>query len=341
MASHPVTVYRWDDPGAPQLPNGKPSEIIDILTKCLVDGYGDKTSLGWTRPFYDATNQAVAFRNSVADGGSGGYVRFASSNGTDNNNVMMTVSSAGSMTDINTSVNQGNIQGFTISSGSGANKLDRWMLIGTPTAFYFVTARNTQNHSVGFIYIPLGFCGDIHAVIPNDAGRFIAVFNTATANGTAASYTDSMNYLTVTISTSASAILKMYDSDNAGLSTNYGFASLNSAQAQQNDARFNGAPTYPNHRLPVPVNRPSMSPDNITASNSDRLGVEPMNSTLRPYHRGFLPGMFTTLYPGYRALTWPGNVILDGISHLPLVNTNSAAVAIFINLEQWDDPYTL
>ena len=47
MAS-PVTIYRWDDVGAPQIVDGKPSEYMNMLKKCLVEGYGSKASLGWT-----------------------------------------------------------------------------------------------------------------------------------------------------------------------------------------------------------------------------------------------------------------------------------------------------
>ena len=73
-----VTTYRWDDAGAPQLTGRTPAEIIDVIYKCAVTGYGEKSPLGWTRPFYDAANQAAAFRNNVAAGGSGGYVKISS-----------------------------------------------------------------------------------------------------------------------------------------------------------------------------------------------------------------------------------------------------------------------
>lgn len=49
----PVKVYKWDDIGAPAL-NKTANCMINIFKACLVDGYGSKTSAGWTAPFEDA-----------------------------------------------------------------------------------------------------------------------------------------------------------------------------------------------------------------------------------------------------------------------------------------------
>lgn len=39
-------VYRWDDPGAPVL-SGTAGALVDVLDKCLVQGYGSKAPAGW------------------------------------------------------------------------------------------------------------------------------------------------------------------------------------------------------------------------------------------------------------------------------------------------------
>lgn len=71
-----VRYYRYDDAGAPSI-EGKVGSLTNLLRKCLVGtggtAYGSKPSAGWTEA-YTGTNIAV-FRNSVADGGSGCYVR--------------------------------------------------------------------------------------------------------------------------------------------------------------------------------------------------------------------------------------------------------------------------
>ena len=66
-----VTVYRWDDPGAPQIVDGRPSEFINVFKKCLVEGYGDKQPLGWQVQLEEAINK-ISFINDVTAGGSGG-----------------------------------------------------------------------------------------------------------------------------------------------------------------------------------------------------------------------------------------------------------------------------
>lgn len=65
-------IYRSTDSGAPVLTGGV-SALINVLDKCLVAGYGSKTAAGWTKP-HTGTNKA-AFRNSLAAGGTGMYLR--------------------------------------------------------------------------------------------------------------------------------------------------------------------------------------------------------------------------------------------------------------------------
>lgn len=51
-----VKVYRSTDTSAPVL-NGSVGTFINVLDACLVNGYGDKTSMGWTKE-YSGTNTA-------------------------------------------------------------------------------------------------------------------------------------------------------------------------------------------------------------------------------------------------------------------------------------------
>jgi hypothetical protein len=52
-----VTVYRSTDSSAPTL-SGTAGDLVNVLDKCLVAGYGSKTAAGWTKPF-TGTNAAV------------------------------------------------------------------------------------------------------------------------------------------------------------------------------------------------------------------------------------------------------------------------------------------
>lgn len=52
-----VTVYRSTDSSAPTL-SGTAGDLVNLLDKVLVAGYGAKTAAGWTKP-YTAANKAV------------------------------------------------------------------------------------------------------------------------------------------------------------------------------------------------------------------------------------------------------------------------------------------
>ena len=54
-----VRLYRSTDGSAPTL-SGTAGDLINLLDKCLVSGYGSSTAAGWTKP-YTSTN-AAAFR---------------------------------------------------------------------------------------------------------------------------------------------------------------------------------------------------------------------------------------------------------------------------------------
>jgi hypothetical protein len=63
------TIYRSSDASAPTL-SGTVGDLVNLLDKCLVTGYGAKTAAGWTKP-YTGTNKA-AFR---MGGGNQFYLR--------------------------------------------------------------------------------------------------------------------------------------------------------------------------------------------------------------------------------------------------------------------------
>tara|TARA_B110000211_G_scaffold15953_1_gene16699 strand:+ start:30563 stop:31603 length:1041 start_codon:yes stop_codon:yes gene_type:complete len=67
MARTP-TVFRWDDPGAPDLNAIMPTNndknklfIHTVLKACLVDGYGDKAAAGWSMPQEEITSGGCRF----------------------------------------------------------------------------------------------------------------------------------------------------------------------------------------------------------------------------------------------------------------------------------------
>ncbi|QNN97198.1 hypothetical protein P9A51_gp43 [Xanthomonas phage Xp12] len=67
-----VRVYSSSDPSAPVLTGSNAGDLLNLLTKCLVDGYGSKAGAGWTKPF-TATNRA-AFKTGAGSRGRYLYV---------------------------------------------------------------------------------------------------------------------------------------------------------------------------------------------------------------------------------------------------------------------------
>lgn len=180
-----VRVYRWDDASAPQLNNAAES-LINILDACLVNGYGAKPSLGWTKPF-SGTNLAV-YRMA---GGNQRYLRVS-----DSSSVAATMRGYGAMTDVSTGTDEFPTAAQA-SSGinyyKSSNSTTRpWVLIGDDKCFYMIgssavtaadgisTHLRTNSSASGI------FFGDFVSFLPGD------VWNTAligaTSNGATASY---------------------------------------------------------------------------------------------------------------------------------------------------------
>lgn len=60
-----VRLYSWDDVGAPQKSIVNDGSLLNILRGCLIDGYGTRTSAGWTMPFSDLPNNKAVFKPNI------------------------------------------------------------------------------------------------------------------------------------------------------------------------------------------------------------------------------------------------------------------------------------
>ena len=130
-----VKYFLSTDSGAPTL-SGTIGSLIGVLDACLVNGYGSKTSLGWTKPF-SGTNLAAYKQTS----GSEFYCRVA-----DTGAQSATAAGFETMSDINTGTNRFPTTG-QLSSGvylyksSSANSNARgWLLVGDEKRFYLFVA---------------------------------------------------------------------------------------------------------------------------------------------------------------------------------------------------------
>ena len=171
-----VTVYRWDDPYAPKL-SASPGALINVLSACLVDGYGSKSGAGWTKTV--GTNVA-AYRQGAL--GSGMSLR-----------VNNSVSSVGyarvvgyeSMTDVDTGTNafptEAQIAGglyMTLSNTTDATARP-WVLAADSGRFYLWVGHNvtTTTGLATVSYEPMYFFGDIISYKPGDAFPTMLIAN--------------------------------------------------------------------------------------------------------------------------------------------------------------------
>ena len=165
-----VTVYRWDDPGAPVLSNPSAGSLIGVLDACLVDGYTGKTGAGWTKAF-SGTNLA-AYRQGA---GSMCYLRV--DDGTGSFKVKMR--GYESMTDIDTGVNAfptttqlaNGVYAAIGTSVTAANK--PWIVLADNKRFYLWVGASSltaaADISTSTTWQGLFFFGDIISFKPGDA----------------------------------------------------------------------------------------------------------------------------------------------------------------------------
>lgn len=308
----PVTVYRWDDAGAPQLTSGiKPSELINVLKKCLVDGYGAKTGLGWSIPFEDAGTFKIVFRNST-NVGSGGFVQFWSSSGTDSVSSGLLFKCARSMSAIDAFIGDGFRSAL---KSQNSLSLTHWILIGTSTGFYFslmgtgttYSAKNGNNCT---------FIGDFDSFFNNDPSRFIANTSSADSN----SFKD--------ISEFSAIYSKIYATDGSLLNALYYSNSLHPNAA--NSATYTS--NLDNVSMGIPVRYyPKEILQSLTTIGTD--GEYPNNSTKLPRYRGLYPGLMQCTYIGFKLSIFPVNRMINNKNHMLLTGQNGAH--IWLNIEEW------
>ncbi|MCS6114458.1 hypothetical protein [Shewanella baltica] len=312
----PVTVYRWDDAGAPVISSsGKPSEMINVLKKCLVDGYGTKSPLGWSVAFEDAVSFKIAFRNSTTQGG-GGYFSIRSTTGADTANGVMKMQSAQAMTDIDTFVKAANFASIRLSSIHR-----KWIIIGTSRGFYAVFGRNDiATYSLGYSEEPLFFVGDIDTLITNDVDAFKLIMSPyASGNVSATGYNYSMTYMFASV-TSTCALF--YNADGSAGSQLYRW------RMPYEIIPYLSALTSPTTKFLSQIIIESNNPQ-----SPDSAGTIQHCSLKMPSLRGVMPGMLMANSNADSTMSWPNFSMLNGVSHLQMRCLENNQV--YINAVSW------
>lgn len=161
------TIYKSTDASAPVL-TGENGKLVDLLTACLVNGYGSKAAAGWTREFTD-TGKAVYrpgagsrlyYRVNDAAAGSGGAKEAL-------------VRGFEGMTDVDTGTGpfpqtaQSALtqNGYIIrKSATASNAARSWKVFAdSRTAYVLVSTGDVSGFSMGVMV------GDIYSYVPGDA----------------------------------------------------------------------------------------------------------------------------------------------------------------------------
>lgn len=198
-----VRVYRSTDSSAPVL-TGQVGTLVTLLDAVLVNGYGAKAALGWTKA-YSGTNQA-AYRNNSSTG-TGSYLRI--DDAVAGNYHRAYVKGFAAMSALSTGTDAFPTATLTDSCWGKSNTQDAtarpWVIVGDEFRFYMFiqTGENGTDWATAFF-------GDIVSYKPSDAYRAAltcryasigsATYNydyLATMGNVAGSFTNVSNSLTM------------------------------------------------------------------------------------------------------------------------------------------------
>ena len=173
------TIYRSSDGSAPTL-SGTAGELVNLLDKCLVAGYGAKSAAGWTKPL-TGTNKA-AFKQGA---GNGFYLRVQDDAPGAAGAAEARLRGYETMSDVDTgtglfpTVAQAANGTFARKSNTASGATRSWIVVADDrTVYVFVLTTDVANNYFTFAF------GDFYSLVTSDGYRtFIigrSLENTAT-----------------------------------------------------------------------------------------------------------------------------------------------------------------
>lgn len=318
-----ATLYKWDDAGAPQIVDGKPSEYINVIKKCLVDGYGAKAAAGWSVAEEDLANTYLALRNDEAAGGSGGVFEIK----------MVTNDNAGAAFDVtsycdyvsNAQKNRGFAPSRFDRSSPGLYMLKNWIVIATKTAFVFWVSSDGKLTDNGFSnreHISF-YAGDFNSFTNNDPATFICWAggeNGSTSQSWSDNFASHLQYAQPEKRT-----VSVYALDGTAESEGHSATSIIGPQMQStSNAIANDEPE-------ITV----LSEIYIVAGAANAITEKYLNNVSFPRVRGTLPGLYCAQQTGFYNQPMPFFKTINGQLHFQLPNPHSYLSLIWINCEQW------
>ncbi|WP_417705315.1 hypothetical protein [Rheinheimera aquimaris] len=326
---------RWDDPGAPQRSPADAASIVNILKKCLVDGYGDTDPLGWTLEFEDAPGGVAVFRNSPVTG-SGGYFRISPYNVP--TNAYIRTQSA--MAATGSAPADLFAPGYLNSVPTEA-ALTRWIIVGDERAFYFLLHHSTTDFVSSTMSVAM-FIGDFTPVIPTDVATFICTG--ANANSVTSSLTVNFTSINTGPLSCASGrtnqLINALGGDNSrsrlgiptgvsGSSSYNPYALYLAGEIGESYLANADNTEFPAGGLIQPV---ALKRD-VSVSQSRMTDVE------NPFIRGYLPGLIGLGWKTHYGTPWPAFKEIENAQHLGValnsLSSTYGGVMLWINTEDW------
>jgi hypothetical protein len=179
-----VTLYRSSDASAPTL-SGTVGDLVNVLDKCLVAGYGSKSAAGWTKP-YTGTNGAVFTQGYGSNeyslrcnynGPGAGTGKEARVYGAESFSAFATGTSL-----FPTAAQMANGL-FVRKSGSADAVVRQWVVLAdSRTMYMFIASGDVANHYLGWMF------GEIYSFKTSDLGRCMLI-SRGTENSTSVATT--------------------------------------------------------------------------------------------------------------------------------------------------------
>lgn len=313
------TVYRFDDAGAPQVVNGTPSEYMNIIKKCLVEGYGSKAALGWTVVDEDTTDAPfLALKNGPA--GTGGvFMMDAPSNA---NNATFTVQCAIDYVD-RTTFARVSRKTAQRNASAGTNMSTNWILIGTERCFYFIctSANNAVRSYFNGSSSQMGwFAGDVTPLINNDLATFTLLIGREKTT-----HDNNNNLLYHLNGTTGNNALSLSVLDGTDATLDHSLNCILGFTFYKNGVEYRTA--TPEIGLLADLY--------ILASREVANSYFEPNVAHFPRLRAKLPGMRVTDAAGYMEQPFPFIKAINNKQHLLMPSTGGYISMVWLDLEDW------
>lgn len=320
--SLPVTVYRWDDPGAPQISDKTPAEWLTVFKKCLVEGYGDKQSAGWSVAYEDETQQAVVLRNSQSQG-SGGYVKIWK-----NNSERLDIKSAPILTSI--SPDWGAVANTSYRLRVNLRYAIRWVIIATAAGFY-ISSSGTDGE-LNLMHqrtreFPCFFVGDFDSFYNGDANTFTVLAANLNNDNEASSWSRGLGYLD-----DKTYISRLGEVD--GTNRLVSFISICPFRTARGQV-INGEPSALMTLGPISIQTYYFAAHGTASVYVDSEGINLHESSLQPAVRGLIPGLVQSSISAFSDYQWPVIKVMDNTTYFLLPNPHIGACYLWVNMETW------